>query len=142
MAKHHKFGRTSLRRLGNVRALTMKVARAGLANSPYDLGIPDGGGFRTAEEQNELHLNGASPNLDGYIKKSYHQSGFAFDFYLYIDSAASWDREKMAIAACAILEAAHTLDLTDENGVEYVVEWGGLWTNPCDMPHIQLVPKK
>lgn len=138
--KHHEFGKTSLKRLDGVQVLTLLVANAGLKLSPYDFGIGQHGGFRTAEQQNQLFKSGAS-TLDGYTKKSYHQTGLAFDFYVYeVGKPACYDRDKMAIVAVAIMQAAQKLNLV-HNGIEYRVEWGGLWSNPCDMPHIQLVEK-
>lgn len=106
-----------------------KIAHRALEISKVDFGIPEFGGLRTAEEQNALYSRGSS-QLDGYTKKSNHQSGKALDVYAYVDGRASWEREHMAMVACAMLQAANELG--------YKLTWGGLWSNFVDFPHFQL----
>ena len=98
--------------------------------STIDFGIPREGGLRTDLEQAELFLHGKS-KADGIVKKSYHQSGKALDFYAYVDGAASWEKEHLAIVAAAMLQAAIILG--------YKIKWGGLFRGFQDMPHIQLI---
>lgn len=69
--------------------------------------------------------------LDGFIKKSYHQTGKAVDVYAYVNGAASYNAEHLSMVACAMLQAANELG--------YKLEWGGLWINFVDMPHFQMV---
>lgn len=101
----------------------------GIKLSLVDFGIPPLGGFRTAEEQKDLFLKGAS-RLDGYEKASYHQSGRAVDIYAYANGKASYDPLHLSQCAAAILQggAKHGIHL----------EWGGLWSKFQDMPHFQL----
>lgn len=94
-----------------------------------DFGYPADSGLRTSERQNELFKQGLS-KADGYTNKSYHQTGKALDFYAYIDGAASWEPEHLAMVAAAHLQAASILG--------YGLEWGGLWKSFKDMPHVQL----
>lgn len=78
----YKFSKSSLDTLytvyGPLQALVISV----LSNSPHDFGIPDTGGKRTSEEQNKLFKKNWS-KLDGYSKKSYHQTGMAIDIFVY-----------------------------------------------------------
>ena len=99
-----------------------------------DFGYPDGGGLRTASYQRELYTAGKS-KADGIVNESYHQSGNALDFYAYKPGWDSYNRELLAMVACAHLQAASILG--------YAVEWGGLWEGSqevygWDMAHIQL----
>jgi peptidoglycan L-alanyl-D-glutamate endopeptidase CwlK len=100
-----------------------------------DFGHGRDSGLRLASRQNELFRDEKS-QCDGYIKKSYHQTGKALDFYAFIDGKASWERDHLAMVACAFLQAA------SEEGIK--ITWGGLWKSKShqfygwDMPHIQL----
>jgi hypothetical protein len=123
------FGTTSNSRLNTVNPLLQRVFRRAIQLSPIDFGIPTDGGLRTAQRQHELFVLKKSM-CDGYIKKSYHQSGNALDVYAYVDGKASWEKEHLAIIAAAVLQAAVELGIK--------VEWGGLWTKFVDMPHFQL----
>lgn len=101
-----------------------------------DFGHGPDSGMRSDERQHELFLDGAS-EADGYDKRSNHQDGNALDFYAYIDGAASWERDHLAMVAAAFFQAASILG--------YRVRWGGLWRSRkggfygWDMPHIELI---
>jgi hypothetical protein len=124
-----KFGQASLNRLQSVDERLQRIANLALSISKVDFGIPSNGGLRTAEEQNRLYHGGKS-QLDGYKKKSFHQTGKALDVYAFVNGKASWEREHLAMVACAMLQAASTLG--------YKLEWGGHWRNFVDMPHFEL----
>jgi peptidoglycan L-alanyl-D-glutamate endopeptidase CwlK len=100
-----------------------------------DFGHGRDAGKRLASRQNELFRDGAS-ECDGYIDESFHQTGLALDFYAFINGKASWEREHLAMVACAFLQAASELGIK--------IKWGGLWKSKShpfygwDMPHIQL----
>jgi peptidoglycan L-alanyl-D-glutamate endopeptidase CwlK len=100
-----------------------------------DFGHGRDSGKRLPSRQNEL-FNEEKSKCDGYIKKSYHQTGRALDFYAFIDGKASWQRDYLAMVACAFLQAASELEIK--------IAWGGLWRSKShqfygwDMPHIQL----
>ena len=102
----------------------------GIKDSPYDFGIPRSGGLRTAEEQYKLFLDKKS-KADGFKKKSYHQSGKAFDIYAYVDGKASWDKRYLTEIAEHLKKTAK-----DQFGVD--LEWGGDWKRFIDMPHFQI----
>lgn len=108
----------------------IKIAEMAITITRVDFGIPADGGIRTAERQNELFKKGAS-KLDGYKKKSEHQSGKALDFYAFVNGKASWDPEHLSMVACAFLQSASVLG--------YKLNWGGLWKSFVDMPHVQLM---
>lgn len=105
-----------------------QIVKRAIYLSKVDFGIPQDGGLRTAERQNELFKDKKS-RCDGYSLKSYHQTGKAFDVYAYVDGKASWEPEHLALVAAALLQAANTLKIN--------LEWGGLW-NYTDMPHFQI----
>lgn len=118
----------------------IEISDLAIQISVIDFGIPGDGGLRIAERQHELFKDGKS-KADGYDKLSEHQSGNALDFYAYVDGAASWEPEHLAMVAAAFLQAAAMLG--------YKLKWGGLWKSErskiingvpygWDMPHVQL----
>ena len=125
-----RLGSNSKKNLYGVDAELYKVVELALTISKIDFGIPSDGGIRTAERQNELYKDKKS-KLDGYNKKSYHQSGKAFDVFAYVDGKASWSAKHLTHIATAILAAASQLGVP--------LEWGGHWVSFVDMPHFQKV---
>lgn len=125
----YKLSSKSKERLEGVDERLIKVIDLALTITNIDFGIPGDGGLRTAERQKELFDKKVS-KCDGYINKSYHQTGKAFDVYSYVNGKASWDRNHLTQVAAAILQSAGMLG--------YVVEWGGLFNGFVDMPHFQL----
>jgi len=126
----YKLSKRSYERLNGVNAILIAILTEAIKESPYDFGIPRSGGLRTAEFQNELYKKGKS-QLDGYNKKSYHQSGKAFDIFAYVDGKASWDRDKLTAIARHIQKVAKEQFDTE-------LTWGGDWKNFVDMPHFQI----
>lgn len=124
-----QFSESSKNRLATVDPRLQEIAELALTLTKVDFGIPASGGLRTEEEQNKLYHNGKS-QLDGYKKKSYHQTGKALDVYAFVDGRASWDEYHLSQVATAMLAAASQLG--------YKLEWGGHWPNFVDMPHFQL----
>lgn len=122
-----KFSQKSISRLEGVDIRLKEVAELALTLTPIDFGIPSTGGLRTAEQQNNLYLEGKS-RRDGIKRKSLHQLGTALDVYAYVDGKASWQKDHLTIIAGAMLESARRLG--------YKITWGGWW--PWDMPHFQL----
>jgi peptidoglycan L-alanyl-D-glutamate endopeptidase CwlK len=123
------FSEKSLNRMAGVNWQIIEVAKLALSISSIDFGIPRHGGLRTAEEQQQL-FNDKASQLDGTIKKSYHQSGMALDVFAYVDGKASWDECHLTIIAAAMLEAANRLSVN--------MRWGGHWSNFKDMPHFEV----
>lgn len=117
------------RRKGVDRRL-IEISDKAIQITKIDFGHPASSGLRSQEHQNRLYKAGKS-KCDGYVKISNHQLGMALDFYAYVDGKASWDEHHLAMVAAAFLQAASML--------EYKLEWGGLFRNFKDMPHVQLV---
>lgn len=123
------FSDSSINRLNTVDAKLQEIAHLAIEITKVDFGIPPYGGTRTPEEQNKLFHDKKS-QLDGYSKKSHHQTGRALDVYAFVNGKASWENEHLAMVAAAMIQAA--------NHLGYKIEWGGLWDNFVDMPHFQL----
>lgn len=124
------FGKASLDHMAGIDHRLVELAHRALSITKIDFGIPSTGGLRSAETQNQLFLAGKSEK-DGYENLSKHQYGSALDFYAYVDDHASWDQYYMTQVAAAFLQASVQLG--------YKVQWGGLWKNFVDLPHIQLM---
>lgn len=116
--KQYKLSKRSLSRLEGIDTTLLEILIVGIKYSPYDFGIPTDGGRRSDDDQNRMYLIGAS-QLDGYINKSYHQTGKAFDIYLYINGKASWDIDKLEKVA------KHLIMIAKAFNVE--LTWGGDW---------------
>jgi peptidoglycan L-alanyl-D-glutamate endopeptidase CwlK len=126
----YKLSKRSYERLNGVDAILIAILTEAIKESPFDFGIPRSGGLRTAEEQYILYKDGKS-QLDGFKKKSYHQTGKAFDIYAYVDGKASWDKGQLTEIARHIQKVAK-----DKFNVD--LEWGGDWKRFVDMPHFQI----
>jgi len=124
-----KFSQKSLNVIAGVNPDLQAVCMRAIEISKVDFGIPSSGGIRTAEEQNKLFHDGKS-KLDGYKKKSKHQSGNAIDVYAFVDGRASWKPEHLTHVATAMLAAASELGV--------VLHWGGHWRHFLDMPHFEV----
>jgi len=126
----YKLSKRSYERLNGVDAILIAIVTEAIKESPYDFGIPRSGGMRTEEEQYKLYLKGRS-RADGFKKKSYHQTGKAFDIFAYVDGEASWEKEHLTEIAKHIIKVAK-----DKFNVD--LEWGGNWRNFKDLPHFQI----
>lgn len=134
----YKLSTSSSGRLITVVEPLQHIIREAIKSSPIDFGIPKYGGNRTAVEQSGLFLDGKS-TLDGYIKKSKHQSGKAIDIYAYVGGKASWNMQHLNLLAGHIIGTANRLG--------YKLRWGGDWNsnwssddeNFVDAVHFELV---
>jgi peptidoglycan LD-endopeptidase CwlK len=115
----YKLSKRSLSRLEGIDDKLLQIVKSAIKDSPYDFGIPQHGGLRTPEDQYGLFLRKVS-QLDGYKKKSYHQTGKAFDIYGYVDGKATWNKDILGAIAEHILKVAKELF-----GVK--LTWGGDW---------------
>lgn len=127
---NYRLSKSSIRNLDGVHPELVDVVKLAIQITKVDFGIPSTGGYRTAETQHKLFLDGKS-KVDGYDNKSYHQAGNAVDVYAYVDGKVSWQPEHLSQVACAMLEAAIRLDVN--------LRWGGLWKSFVDMPHFERV---
>jgi peptidoglycan L-alanyl-D-glutamate endopeptidase CwlK len=133
----YRLSNRSYRRLEGVNPLLVEILTEAIKDSPFDFGIPLYGGFRTAAEQNKLYQKGRSQlgnkvtNLDGYNRKSYHQSGNAFDIYVIANGDVTWNAEFYKPVARHIKSIA-------KNCFNVELTWGGDWVNFKDYPHFQI----
>ena len=84
----YKLSKRSESRLEGINPILIAIVKEAIKESPFDFGIPNYGGLRTAEDQKDLFDRKLS-KCDGYKNKSYHQTGKAFDIYAYVDGKAS-----------------------------------------------------
>lgn len=132
----YKLSANSRKRLDGVDQVLIKIIELAIIDSPYDFGIPNDGGLRTEKRQGELYAQGRTvigPIItwaDGVKKKSYHQSGRAFDFYAFVDGRATWEAKYYEPIARHIQKVA-----MEKFGVK--LDWGGDWKKK-DMPHLQM----
>lgn len=118
-----------LERLKGINPILIDILLEASKTTPVPFGIPRDGGLRTAERQNYLYKKHRS-KCDGYVKKSYHQSGNAFDIYAIKDGKPSWNKELLTEIAEHILKVAKDMNVK--------LTWGGHWTKFVDMPHFQI----
>lgn len=108
--------------------------------SEDDFGIPNYGGARTPQEQNNLfHLVPKVTQLDGFNGISYHQSGMAWDIFIYDEHGACWTCiDKYKSYAKLIREE---FELMQNDGIfdcEDELIWGGNWKRFKDYPHHEI----
>ena len=127
---NYKLSNRSKSRLEGIDTILIDIVIEAIKDSPYDFGIPQYGGLRTQPDQYSLYQRGAS-KCDGTIKKSYHQTGKAFDIYAYVDGKATWDEKYYKPIADHIRSVAR-----DKFRVNLI--WGGNWTTFVDLPHFQI----
>jgi peptidoglycan L-alanyl-D-glutamate endopeptidase CwlK len=88
-------------------------------------------GFRSAEYQNRLYQKGRTKpgsivtHMDGYKKKSNHQSGMAFDVAFIKNKKLTWD-----VAEELWQYYGHVVR-------SYNLKWGGDWKTFLDRPHAE-----
>lgn len=129
----YKFGKGSTEQLNDINPILKELAIKALEKSEVDFGVPSTGGKRTAEQQKALFDKGFSQK-DGYIKKSYHQSGNAVDLVPYIDGKLTWaDKEAFAKINKAVMAAWAEMNIT-----EWKLTWGGTWKTFVDLPHYEI----
>lgn len=136
-----RFSNSSLERMSGVNSQLVLVFTEALKVSSIDFGIPQDGGLRSAERQNEMFLDpDIKTGCDGYENESNHQTGDALDFYAYIGGKASWEKHHLSmVAATLMLTAAR---LRKEGKISIEVKWGGTFGsstfNGWDMPHMEV----
>ena len=124
-----KLSNRSLERLQGVDEVLIDIIKEGIKESPFDFGIPQDGGIRTSERQNFFFKKKVS-KCDGYNKKSYHQTGKAFDIYAFVNGKASWDENYLTAIA------RHLQGIALAKGIKLF--WGGDFKSFKDMPHFEI----
>lgn len=111
-----------------------------LTKSDHDFGIPQNGGKRTPQEQNNLfHIKPSVTQLDGFNKISYHQSGNAVDIFVYDEHGACWACKHKYKEIADLMKSEFKLMKEEglfENHTE--IRWGGDWTRFKDEPHFEI----
>lgn len=100
-------GKSSLLNLETTHPYIQLIVKRAITITQSDFGILSTGGFRTAEMQNEIFKKGNS-KCDGYIKKSYHQTGKAVDLVPYVDGKYTWNNKKAFIDVYTAWEEAES----------------------------------
>lgn len=129
----NKFGKISAEQLEQINPVLKELAYKTIEKSEIDFGIVSNGGKRTAEEQHALYIKGVS-KCDGYINKSYHQSGNAVDFIPFINNKYTWDD----INAFKKIHLTVLKSWSEMNVNGWKLDWGGDWKTFKDLPHYQL----
>ncbi len=134
-----KFSKSSIRNMGGIREEIKQLAHRVMSKSIHDFGIPRDGGKRTAKRQNVLYkLVPRVTWLDGYMKKSYHQSGEALDIFIYDQHGACWACKDKYKYLSDLFKAE--FDLMKEEGIfgkHEFLRWGGDWKMK-DLPHFEV----
>tara|TARA_R110000764_G_scaffold157530_1_gene245411 strand:- start:93 stop:515 length:423 start_codon:yes stop_codon:yes gene_type:complete len=136
----NKFSRNSKKNIKGIREALIQLAERVLAKSTHDFGIPKYGGKRTPQEQNNLfHLIPKVTQLDGFNKKSYHQSGDALDIFVYDEHGACWDCKDKYKEIADLFKSEFQL-MQDEGlfECEEKLIWGGDWIRFKDLPHFEI----
>ena len=145
----YKFGKRSVKNIQTTHKLLQELATKLISVSDFDISVIDDGGLRTAEQQNKLFKLGRS-KLDGYKKKSYHQSGMAIDFVPFVNGTLTWKNKEAFLHIAKTALSIWNTDMLTEN---YYLHWGGFWgasdkdgdgileltdKTGWDMPHFEL----
>ena len=137
--KKFKLSRRSLKNLKGVNKDAITLIKRVLDISPYDFGIPKYGGFRTAQEQNNLyHMRPRVTWLDGFKRKSYHQSSNAWDIFIWYKNKACWD----CIDKYKKVAELFKKEFNKMKGEGFFkgkkLRWGGDFKRWKDLPHFEI----
>lgn len=128
----YKLGKSSIRNLETTHPYLQLIVKKAIGISESDFGIISNGGFRTAEMQNEIFKKGHS-KCDGYIKKSYHQTGKAVDLVPYVNGKYTWNDKKAFIDIYTAWEEAEA-QLKKEKAIPEIVHFHhGIYWNWKDL---------
>ena len=132
------FGKRSRQSLDGVQPEVRELCEMALSISEVDFAVIDG--FRTAKQQKEMYMSGAS-ELDGVNRISDHQIGKAVDIIPYVKGIDIWAVHEPEVAVAwlevyrAFMRASMKKKLVLEFGLGYNVGGGR------DYPHIAVVGK-
>tara|TARA_R110002167_G_scaffold341741_1_gene550243 strand:+ start:128 stop:547 length:420 start_codon:yes stop_codon:yes gene_type:complete len=136
-----KLSRNSKKNIKDIDKRLIKLVTRVLKKSEIDFGIPGYGGMRTAQEQNNLfHKRPSVTQIDGFKRTSYHQTGKAFDIFVYDEHGACWDCIEKYVSLSNLFKEEFLI-MQNENifEEEEKLQWGGDWIRFKDLPHFQLV---
>lgn len=76
--------------------------------------------------------------MDGFKNKSYHQSGNAFDIFIYDEHGACWDcKEKYEEVKELFMKEFDLMKKEELFGEDENLYWGGDWRFK-DLPHFEI----
>jgi len=106
--------------------------------TPIDFGIIKNGAYRTAEAQSELFMQKPKvTNCDGFIYKSYHQSGLAVDLVPWVNGKYSWNEKHTTGLAMAFKTFCNMEGLNIVSGADWD-DNGNLYEDFYDPCHFEL----
>lgn len=141
----YKFSKRSLNKLDTVWEPLQALAHRVIDRSEIDFGIISG--LRTAEEQHALYEIGRKKELDrkpvtyrdGYKKKSYHQTGMALDFAVYVGRKITWtDTDKYVEVGKLFKEEFEKMQSEGIMPEDAQLIHGADWSKFKDYPHIEI----
>lgn len=125
-----KLSKRSVDRLGGVKPSIVKIFIEACPTSPYDYGIPRGGGLRSDEDQIDMYAIGRTTQLHRepvtWTLNSKHKAkedgyGHAVDIYAYINGKPTWNMKYIRPIAKHVIKFAWI-----EYGI--ILYWGfALW---------------
>jgi peptidoglycan L-alanyl-D-glutamate endopeptidase CwlK len=119
-----KLSERSFKRSKGINLKLINLILLAIKRTPIDFGVADKGGLRTAEQQHELYLAGAS-QCDGYEKISKHQMGEAVDLIPFVGNKAVNNKEMMCVVAGVMFACASELNIE--------IRWGLDWNKNGDI---------
>jgi len=134
-----KLSKNSKKNIKGVRKSIIEMVERVLKKSEHDFGIPPYGGLRTAQEQRKLYKQRPRVTwVDGFRRKSYHQSGNAVDIFIYDEHGACWDCLEKYDHVAELMKAEFIL-MKEEGKFEphENIGWGGDWKRK-DRPHFEI----
>lgn len=147
-----KLSKNSKKNLRGVREGIKVLVKRVLEKSEQDFGIPRYGGLRTPQEQNNLfHQRPKVTNIDGFKRKSYHQTGNAFDIFAYHEhdgkKKACWECKEIYEYLANLFKEEFELMKQEQYSLELDncwfeedenIYWGGDWIRFKDLPHFEI----
>ena len=134
-----KLSKNSNKNIKGIRKSLLELVTRVLKKSEHDFGIPPYGGLRTAQEQRQLYKQRPRVTwVDGFRRKSYHQSGNAVDIFIYDEHGACWDCLEKYDHVANLMKLEFSL-MKEEGKFESHenLGWGGDWKRK-DRPHFEV----
>ena len=129
----------SYNRLKDVDFSLIQLCDLAITRTPIDFGVAYLGGFRTAEEQNDLFKAGMSTK-DGYLKHSKHQLGQAVDLIPFVDGVAvDGDDVMCGVIAGVVFSCASELNIDIRWGMDWDGDGDTRDTTFRDIYHFELI---
>lgn len=123
----NKWNKRSVKNINTVHAVLQILSQKIISKLPYDVGVLNTGGLRTAEMQHDIFLAGNS-KCDGYEKISYHQTGLAIDYVPFVDGVFTWTNGKAFLSNAKIVFECWE-EMKEARQIEgYYLHWGGFWS--------------